>query len=1124
MKKLLLFFTALLTAMTAWASTFTVTNSDNTFTVTRSSSSGTETVCYRTVNLTAIAGVHFTEAVGILNFLEGESEKTVTVTETPIDIVPEQYHFQKETYRTYRFEVLDQTGFQLGYKDRDINYGSEYQYNNNFLNKNITDLAFFDDNGNIEWTFGYSFMDVPYNSHDWIKVTDAGYQQGVYTIPTDAIYHGSSALRTYLDHQGIVMYATVYFTQKEEADGYQYIQILADNSTTFDEDDTWGDVHDPSISIYKACFEMTLTGDYSSDEHYQFFPHRYDYVNKDAEIEAGLSHYSFDYDNSYLYKQKFQSPDYKAPNSGSLVLATTVKNLDIRFDAGGNSTDDWDFKNLYVRMALVDTIPVTLLDNYQVSGGLHCKGNTIYVSVPFSETVRLNSSPILSTSWGPLNYVCGEGTNVLTFSGTISDNASGTFSVYGIEGWIWDLVRNVFTGTISHDFDISLNSLYSINYDLAGGILPEGQSNPEAYTELTATFTLNNPTRPGYTFAGWTGSNGETPQTVVTIEQGSEGDRTYTANWDRLDRHYTFDSETGALALLWGEFNKDNKWGDDVDAASVKSVTATREVRFTGDCSNLFAGFSQCDSINLNKVNTRGMTNADHLFAGCSSLTTLDLSGFNTDSVTNMHYMFASCSGLTSLDLSGFYTVNVTDMGFMFAGCSGLTTLDLSGFYTANVTDMSYMFASCSGLISLDLSRFNTANVTNMSCMFAGCPKLTTIYVSEDWSTENVSYSDYMFSACTSLVGGMGTAFDPNHTDKTYAHIDGDTDNPGYLTYRAPRYTFDSETGVLALIRGEFNWDNRWGSEVDAESVTSVTATSEVSFTGNCSSLFEGFRNCDSFDLTNVNTSKMTNAAFMFCNCWSMTSLDLSGFNTDSVTSMNAMFSSCSGLTSLDVSGFNTAKVTSMSGMFAGCSHLTSLDLSGFITDSVTVMSGMFSGNGLLTSLDVSGWNTAKVRGMEYMFNACQSLTSLDLSSWNTANVASMWSMFAACSHLTTIYAGEGWSTENVYSGTTMFTACNNLVGGMGTVFDWSHLNVDYAHIDGGPENPGYFTAKVTAMRGDVNGDDQVKISDVTALINYLLSGDASAINLEAADCNEDCLIKISDVTALINFLLSGQW
>ena len=66
--------------------------------------------------------------------------------------------------------------------------------------------------------------------------------------------------------------------------------------------------------------------------------------------------------------------------------------------------------------------------------------------------------------------------------------------------------------------------------------------------------------------------------------------------------------------------------------------------------------------------------------------------------------------------------------------------------------------------------------------------------------------------------------------------------------------------------------------------------------------------------------------------------------------------------------------------------------------------------------------------------------------------------------------------------------------------------------------------APIPELRGDVNKDGQVTISDVTALINYLLTQDASGINLDAADCNQNGSVNISDVTALINFLLSGTW
>lgn len=60
-----------------------------------------------------------------------------------------------------------------------------------------------------------------------------------------------------------------------------------------------------------------------------------------------------------------------------------------------------------------------------------------------------------------------------------------------------------------------------------------------------------------------------------------------------------------------------------------------------------------------------------------------------------------------------------------------------------------------------------------------------------------------------------------------------------------------------------------------------------------------------------------------------------------------------------------------------------------------------------------------------------------------------------------------------------------------------------------------------SVTRGDVNNDGSVNISDVTALIDHLLSGTTPPAS---ADCNQDGGVNISDVTALIDYLLSGNW
>lgn len=61
-------------------------------------------------------------------------------------------------------------------------------------------------------------------------------------------------------------------------------------------------------------------------------------------------------------------------------------------------------------------------------------------------------------------------------------------------------------------------------------------------------------------------------------------------------------------------------------------------------------------------------------------------------------------------------------------------------------------------------------------------------------------------------------------------------------------------------------------------------------------------------------------------------------------------------------------------------------------------------------------------------------------------------------------------------------------------------------------------------LRGDADGDGSVGINDVTKIIDYLLNGNESSINLTAADADCDGRVAISDVPALIDYLLSKSW
>ena len=141
----------------------------------------------------------------------------------------------------------------------------------------------------------------------------------------------------------------------------------------------------------------------------------------------------------------------------------------------------------------------------------------------------------------------------------------------------------------------------------------------------------------------------------------------------------------------------------------------------------------------------------------------------------------------TLLKIEGMQYLNtsmVENMASMFEGCYILKDgqLDFSHFDTSKVVDMNSMFYYCDKLTVLDLSTFDTSKVMDTSYMFTDSSNLTTISVGDGWSMESNGYSDDMFYYCTSLVGGAGTTYDENHTDASYAHVDGGSSNPGYLT------------------------------------------------------------------------------------------------------------------------------------------------------------------------------------------------------------------------------------------------------------------------------------------------------------------------------------------------------
>ena len=146
--------------------------------------------------------------------------------------------------------------------------------------------------------------------------------------------------------------------------------------------------------------------------------------------------------------------------------------------------------------------------------------------------------------------------------------------------------------------------------------------------------------------------------------------------------------------------------------------------------------------------------------------------------------------------------------------------------------------------------------------------------------------------------------------------------------------------------------------------------------------------------------NNINNCRCMFRYCSDITQIDMSNFDTSEVTDMNSIFAECVSLTSLNLSNFNTSQVTNLGGLFYNCKLLTSLDLSALNTSKATYMANIFRGCTSLTSINISHFDTSKATSIKEMFYNCLSLTSLDLSNFDTSNVEDMNNMFNGCVNL----------------------------------------------------------------------------------------------------------------------------
>ena len=483
----------------------------------------------------------------------------------------------------------------------------------------------------------------------------------------------------------------------------------------------------------------------------------------------------------------------------------------------------------------------------------------------------------ITAQWTPIDYpitynLDGGTLNTVHNSYTIESSTIAldwpTRKGYSFEGWYdnegltgsrVNTIDHGSTGTVTLYAKWKINT-YTITYNLVYGNV--AIANDASYDIETKTFTLNNPTKDHFTFTGWTGSNGDTPETTVTIEKGSTGDRTYTANY-----------EVGA---------HDGTCGTDVYYA-YNSTTKTLDIFGIGDMSNYPNSsqqpwYSYRGEIKKVSIGNGVKSIGDNAFVGCTSLPSIDI------------------------------PASVTSIGDnAFVGCTSLTRIDIPTGVTSIGDDA---FASCTSL--LDVFVHSATPPTLGSIAFDACTALNAIHVPAGTAETVYKAADNWKDYADKIYAADGTCGDVYYiydsTTKTLRIFGtGAIKGNGVENSRAYR----SDIKSAATGSGE-EYVMPWESY--CEEITTVVIGHGVTGIGQ-----SAFLGCTGLTSIDIPSSVTRIAPHAFRGCTSLTSIDIPA----SVTTIESdAFQGCTSLKSIDI----PVGVTKIyCNTFQDCTSLTSI-------------------------------------------------------------------------------------------------------------------------------------------------------------------------------------------------------
>lgn len=479
-------------------------------------------------------------------------------------------------------------------------------------------------------------------------------------------------------------------------------------------------------------------------------------------------------------------------------------------------------------------------------------------------------------------------------------------------------------------------------------------------------------------------------------------------------------------------------------------------------------------------------------------LTTLDLS-------KNIKLTRVACGQnhtLSSLNIS-----KCTELGNLHCANNNLTTLDVS-----NCPKLWRLHCNNNKLTSLDLSHnqllenlnCQITNITSLSLL--NHPQLKNLYLYD------IPLKTLDLSGCTALddlgVGGTQlTSLDiSTNTTLTRLHVGGNSklQSLDLSNNTALKVFYWYNNTAMALPNLSKNTALKILYIYDSSNLTSITLPTLPAL--NYLAVYDNER------LTSLRFSNCTALDTLYCYNNKLTSLNLSKCQKLKLISCRN-----NQLTSLDVS--NNPVLTEL---YCYQNKLTSLDPSNNV-----LLKWLICSNNQLTSLDLTlndeleilNCSGCKISSLILPTNA-QNFTYFYCHNNSLSGGKAIDDMIASLPNLTNSYGDIYFIDKANYYGAEEHNYCTPEQVAAAQAKNWNFIQLE--KDDDGDEWYYYWRVYLgeSSIKGDVNGDNNVDISDVVALVNIILNGNSNY--QAAADVNNDGGIDISDVVALVNIIL-GQ-